>query len=572
MTTKKSLLLRLLGARFRASPRAAAPPTRARRASPRGGRTRPHPSSFAPFPTNAEKRAAREEVKASDRRTSRRCLTILSRRRAKESSVRGGAQTAGPRSTGARRRQMARVRELRRMWDQYRNGEMTFDGACALGADATTETASTPARARLLVTGGDDRLARRSSPNADERGVHSPPEESDAERRRRAAAATLAAVGWSGGGGEACLANAPGRVFSGGADDGSRRESAAGRDGETKSSQRNPPSDARRLLKRARRREPQPAARRASDVFATSLGATSLGGASLSFRMTRTRSLPAALAGGASRGGASRGGGSGPDRKGAFAGVAFSPPRPGAAGDAGAGVSVPEPSGWTSSDEDEASGRPTSAAAANAENRKSRNPRPPGSVTNTTKTFLASRATGFVPPGFVTHVPPAMSARDAEAARRAMLRDAEAAGAPDKARVVQMVKARLKPYYSHEKAHGSADDTGGATPGVSGERAGEKTETEGRAATENRKPKTHPIRGAVWADCEARVGGGARGDGGGGAEARAGRVRGRCAGGGHRARRAPRGGRRAGARGDRSDGSNSTRVTTSFPISSSLAS
>ena len=203
------------------------------------------------------------------------------------------------RSTDARRRQMARVRELRRMWDQYRNGEMTFDGACALGADATTETASTPARARLLVTGGDDRLARRSSPNADERGVHSPPEESDAERRRRAAAATLAAVGWSGGGGEACLANAPGRVFSGGADDGSRRESAAGRDGETKSSQRNPPSDARRLLKRARRREPQPAARRASDVFATSLGATSLGGASLSFRMTHTRSLPAALAGGA---------------------------------------------------------------------------------------------------------------------------------------------------------------------------------------------------------------------------------------------------------------------------------
>ena len=159
-----------------------------------------------------------------------------------------------------------------------------------------------------------------------------------------------------------------------------------------------------------------------------------------------------------------------------------------AAGDAGAGVSVPEPSGWTSSDEDEASGR-SRAAAANAENPGPVHPRPPGSVTNTTKTFLASRATGFVPPGSVTHVPPAMSARDAEAARRAMLRDAEAAGAPDKARVVQMVKARLKPYYSHEKAHGSADDTGGATPGVSGERAGEKTETEGRAATDDRNRK-----------------------------------------------------------------------------------
>ena len=120
-------------------------------------------------------------------------------------------------------------------------------------------------------------------------------------------------------------------------------------------------------------------------------------------------------------------------------------------------------------------------------------------MTNTTKTFLASRATGFVPPGFVTHVPPAMSARDAEAARRAMLRDAEAAGAPDKARVVQMVKARLKPYYSHEKARGSADDAGGATPGVSGERAGEKTktETEGRAATDDRNRNRKRIRSAA---------------------------------------------------------------------------
>ena len=359
----------------------------------------------------------------------------------------------GAGDTDARRRQMARVRELRRMWDRYRNGEMTFDGApAALGADATTE------RARARPGGDDDDLARRddrdrrarspaTSPNADRRGVPSPPEESDAERRRRAAAATLAAVGWSGGGGEACLANAPGRVFSGGADDGSRRESAAGRDG------RDGESSQQRLLKRARRREP--AARRASDVFAAG------GGASLSW-MTHTRSLPAALAGGASRGGASRGGGSGPDRKGAFAGVAFSPPRSGAAGDAGVGVSVPEPSGWTSSDEDEASGHARAAAA-----NRFKNPRPPKKEGNTTKVFLASRATGFVPPGSVTHVPPATSARDAEAARRAMLRDAEAAGAPDKARVVQMVKARLKPYY---RAHGNAGERGSA---------------EGDAATEN---------------------------------------------------------------------------------------
>ena len=372
---------------------------------------------------------------------------------------------SGAGDTDARRRQMARVRELRRMWDRYRNGEMTFDGVpAALGADATTERA----RARPggddddldLDRRGDDRDRRArspaTSPNADRRGVPSPPEESDAERRRRAAAATLAAVGWSGGGGEACLANAPGRVFSGGADDGSRRESAAGRDGgDGESSQR-------RLLKRARRREP--AARLASDVFAAG------GGASLS-RMTHTRSLPAALAGGASRGGASRGGGSGPDREGAFAGVAFSPPRSGAAeASAGAGVSVPEPSGWTSSDEDEGiRGRPRRFSAANHFEKKEG---------NTTKVFLASRATGFVPPGSVTHVPPATSARDAEAARRAMLRDAEAAGAPDKARVVQMVKARLKPYY--RPAHGNADTERGSAEG-------EPSATENMENVENRK-------------------------------------------------------------------------------------
>ena len=389
---------------------------------------------------------------------------------ARGASVSFPRRAAFPRSGGAdtdaRRRQVERVRELRRMWDRYRNGEIAFDGAGAgtLGAATTTNTERTDRDACFRDRPTGSRAP--SAPNAPTASPAPPslssPERSDAERRRLAAAATLAAVGWSGGGGEACLANAPGRVFSGGADDGSRRESAAGRDG------RDGESSQQRLLKRARRREP--AARRASDVFATSLGATSLGGASLSFRMTHTRSLPAALAGGASRGGASRGGGSGPDRKGAFAGVAFSPPRSGAAGDLsrflttskGAGVSVPEPSGWTSSDEDEASGRPRAAAANDF-----KNPSPPKKEGNTTKVFLASRATGFVPPGSVTHVPPATSARDAEAARRAMLRDAEAAGAPDKARVVQMVKARLKPYY---RAHGSAGERGSA---------------EGDAATEN---------------------------------------------------------------------------------------
>lgn len=76
------------------------------------------------------------------------------------------------------------------------------------------------------------------------------------------------------------------------------------------------------------------------------------------------------------------------------------------------------------------------------------------------KAFLATRAIRFVPPGSVTHVPPAVSARDAEATRRAMLRDAEAAGAPDKARVIQMVKARLKPYWA-----GGADRRGGSRSG-----------------------------------------------------------------------------------------------------------
>ena len=113
-------------------------------------------------------------------------------------------------------------------------------------------------------------------------------------------------------------------------------------------------------------------------------------------------------------------------------------------------------------------------------------------MTNTTKTFLASRATGFVPPGSVTHVPPAMSARDAEAARRAMLRDAEAAGAPDKARVVQMVKARLKPYYSHEKARGSADDAGGATTRCPARSSWSGRKSRTASATPPRRPTGTP--------------------------------------------------------------------------------
>ena len=104
--------------------------------------------------------------------------------------------------------------------------------------------------------------------------------------------------------------------------------------------------------------------------------------------------------------------GSGPDRKGAFAGVAFSPPRR---------DDVPaEASGWTSSDEDEADARTPAAA-----NPRALSPR----RNEKEKAFLATRAIRFVPPGSVTHVPPAVSARDAEATRRAMLRDAEAAGA-----------------------------------------------------------------------------------------------------------------------------------------------
>jgi hypothetical protein len=185
-------------------------------------------------------------------------------------------------------------------------------------------------------------------------------------------------------------------------------------------------------LKRARRREPL-------------LSATSVSRASDETRRddedededeknAKTRRLPAALALGASRGGSSMSG-SGPDRKGAFAGVTFSPPRRDAVQD--------EASGWTSSDEDEADARTRKDPAANPKE-KALSPK----RERKEKAFLATRANRFVPPGSVTHVPPAVSARDAEATRRAMLRDAEAAGAPDKARVIQMVKARLKPYWA----------------------------------------------------------------------------------------------------------------------------
>ena len=310
--------------------------------------------------------------------------------------------------TDARRSQVARVRELRLMWERYRAGEIAFDGNFSAGT--TT--------ARTNEVRETDRPSR-SSPSADNRGSPNAKEESVAEMRRRAAAATLAAVGWSGGGGEAALANAPGRVFSGS----SPYERLVSETGGGA-----PPETGGRLLKRARRREPL-------------LSATSVSRASDEIRRededededeknAKTRRLPAALALGASRGGSSMSG-SGPDRKGAFAGVTFSPPRRDAVQD--------EASGWTSSDEDEADARTRKDPAANP---KALSPR------RKEKAFLATRANRFVPPGSVTHVPPAVSARDAEATRRAMLRDAEAAGAPDKARVIQMVKARLKPYWA----------------------------------------------------------------------------------------------------------------------------
>jgi hypothetical protein len=294
------------------------------------------------------------------------------------------------------------------MWERYRAGEIAFDGNFSAGT--TT--------ARTNEVRETDRPSR-SSPSADNRGSPNAKEESVAEMRRRAAAATLAAVGWSGGGGEAALANAPGRVFSGS----SPYERLVSENGGGA-----PPETGGRLLKRARRREPL-------------LSATSVSRASDEIRRededededeknAKTRRLPAALALGASRGGSSMSG-SGPDRKGAFAGVTFSPPRRDAVQD--------EASGWTSSDEDEADARTRKDPAANP---KALSPR------RKEKAFLATRANRFVPPGSVTHAPPAVSARDAEATRRAMLRDAEAAGAPDKARVIQMVKARLKPYWA----------------------------------------------------------------------------------------------------------------------------
>ena len=354
------------------------------------------------------------------------------------SSRRAAFPRPGGAAADARRRQMARVRELRRMWDQYRNGEIAFDGACVgttTTAMADGDRGERPAGARA----GAEPNARTEAPPFSTRAS---PERSDAERRRLAAAATLAAVGWSGGGGEACLTTAPGRVFSGGASVSSRRDAADDRDG-------GPPSGGG-LLKRARRREP--AARRTPSV-----GSAAAGNASAT-RGAGERRLPEALAGAARPGGA----GSGPDLKGAFAGVEFSPPKRAsvraAAAEPDPFFSRAEASGWTSSDEDleaDAPGRPRpTVLPANRFEPGLEEPKPKPKE----KVFLASQATAFVPPGSVTHVPPAARARDAEATRRAMLRDAEAAGAPGKARVIQMVKALLKPYWVPRPEGPNADD------------------------------------------------------------------------------------------------------------------
>ena len=99
--------------------------------------------------------------------------------------------------------------------------------------------------------------------------------------------------------------------------------------------------------------------------------------------------------------------------------------------------------GWTSSDEDDEEVLEVSKKKPQ-EKQSFDKEKPPQ--------FLhKQQAFGFVPPGTVSHVPPVLSAKEAYNKRQDILSKAEHSGAPSKTRVIQMVKALLKPYWVGKK-------------------------------------------------------------------------------------------------------------------------
>lgn len=290
----------------------------------------------------------------------------------------------------SRWQQIARVKELRAMWDKYRAGDVAFGG----------ETGTHTNGVGGVFMGGENADDQRDVPTENEAA----PTTSDADHalaRRRAAAATLAGIGWGMANGKESLdANAD--FFT----DYLPIQPSAGT-GDT------------RALKRPRRREVYSASRAVTTTVSGRVPSRNV-------RPLPTQNKNVSL-------------GQGPDRKGKWAGVDFSAPRV----DTGKHTDTDEHTGWTSSDEEEDTVAKSHSRHSHDKQTLEKKTKPPQ--------FLSERATGFVPTGSVTHVPPQLSAKQSEKKRKEMLRVAEQSGAPCKEKVIQMVKALLKPYWNKKK-------------------------------------------------------------------------------------------------------------------------
>ena len=333
-----------------------------------------------------------------------------------------GNPVGGP-VNDSRRAQIARVRELRLMWERYRAGEKTFGAEAGTGGGDNCETGNgtgggyaghdelrdggRTVNTRVIRTNGvrtdgtstDATRAYLATHTVDigpgaylqtaRRTVDSP-----RSARRRAAAATLAGVG--------CRAE-------------ETLDAATDLFADCLPVHTLADTDNTRALKRPRRRE-----------VPVSTAATTSG------RLLQNTSK-----------------GSGGDKKGKFAGVAFSPPKDATRMSKQSHALEQHPAkhddhtGWTSSDEDDKEVLEVSKKKPQ-EKQSFDKEKPPQ--------FLhKQQAFGFVPPGTVSHVPPVLSAKEAYNKRQDILSKAEHSGAPSKTRVIQMVKALLKPYWVGKK-------------------------------------------------------------------------------------------------------------------------
>ena len=292
---------------------------------------------------------------------------------------------AGEAGDAARRRQIARVHELRRMWERYRNGELGFDGA---GEPLGHVSGTGGARERERADDGDARAASKPAGGA---GNDS---EEDVWAARDRAAATLARNR---------------------ADDASR---TAGTNG-TRIPGAGTDASATHGggLKRPRLREP---VRRATVGAAA---ATSARGAAASANPPPPpgyRAFP-------------------PSSRATVRATVRAPlasPR----------ASSPREDGWSDSDDDDDSGGGAATTAAIAAPAAATiGSKPDGSYPSSDGWGSRdARATSFVPPGAIDHGRPRTSA-ERDAWRRETEEAAAAAGAPRASVVLAMVKSRLKP-------------------------------------------------------------------------------------------------------------------------------